>query len=88
MILKSVIELCWRLYQNGKAYANNQYVIKQDMEIKMKLLFADALRQRYYESKKLDDFGRPDYSFISPLIEVKRFDLVDNEEYRFKRCDT
>ncbi len=88
MILKSVIELCWRLYQNGKAYANNQYVIKQDMEIKMKLLFADALRQRYYESKKLDDFGRPDYSFISPLLEVKRFDLVDNEEYRFKRCDT
>jgi len=59
MILKSVIELCWRFYQNGRAYANNQYVLKEDMEQKAKLLFADALRQRYYESKKLDEFGRP-----------------------------
>jgi len=87
MILKSVIELCWRLYQNGRAYANNQYVLKEDMEQKAKLLFSDALRQRYYESKKLDEFGRPDFSFVSPLLEIKRFELKDVEDYNHRRCD-
>lgn len=82
MILKNIIELTWRLYQNGRAYANNQYVLKQDIEQKAKLLFADAIRQRFYESRKLDDFGRPDWSFISPLLEIHRFELEDKDGFR------
>jgi len=87
MILKSVIELTWRLYQEGRAYANNQNIIKQDVEQKAKLLFADAIRQRYYESRKMDDYGRPDWSFVSPILEVKRFELVTDDEKRYRRCD-
>ncbi len=35
----------------------------------------------------MDEFLRPDYSFVSPLLEVKRFNLTDNEDRRLKRCD-
>jgi hypothetical protein len=88
MKLKTLREIVWRLYQNGKAQANNQNLIKADIEQKVKLLFADAMRQRYYESKKLDEFGRPDYSFSSPILQIKRFTLSDaKEQGGFRRCD-
>jgi hypothetical protein len=35
------------------------------------------MRQKYIESKKLDGYGNPDYSFISPLLDIKRFTLSD-----------
>lgn len=88
MKLKILREIVWRLYQNGKAQANNQNLIKADIEQKVKLLFADAMRQRYYESRKLDEFGRADYSFSSPILQIKRFKLSDaNEQGSFRRCD-
>jgi hypothetical protein len=88
MKLKSLTELTWRFYQAGKAYANNQTLLKSDIEQKIKLLFADAMRQRYYESRKLDEFGRPDYAFLSPILDIKRFALSDEQpQGGFRRCD-
>jgi hypothetical protein len=87
MRISSLTELTWRLYQNGKAFANKQNIIKADIQQKVKLLFADAIRQRYYESKKLDEFGQPDYSFTSPILDIKRFPLSDEGEQVFRRCN-
>ena len=87
MKISSLTELTWRLYQNGKAFANKQNIIKADIQQKVKLLFADAIRQRYYESKKLDEFGQPDYSFTSPILDIKRFPLSDEGEQIFRRCN-
>jgi hypothetical protein len=87
MRISSLTELTWRLYQNGKAFANKQNIIKADIQQKVRLLFADAIRQRYYESKKLDEFGQPDYSFTSPILDIKRFPLSDEGEQVFRRCN-
>lgn len=87
MKLKTLRELVWRLYSNGKTQANNQNLTKADIEQKVKLLFADAIRQRYYESKKLDEFGRPDYAFTSPILQIKRFSVSDESQQKFRRCD-
>lgn len=87
MRLKELIELTWRLYQNGKAYATSQFILEQDIEQKCKLLFADAMRQRVYESMKSDEFGRPDYSFVSPILEIKKFLLGETGDLKFRRCD-
>jgi len=87
MRLNRLQEVTWRFYQNGKALANNQSLLKTDIAQKVKLLLADLMRQRYYESKKNDEFLRPDYSFVSPLLEVKRFKLLDKKDHKFRRCD-
>lgn len=87
MKLSVVKEICWRVYQNGKPYANNQQIIKPDILQKCKTLFADIMRQRYYESKAKDEFGRPDYSFSSPVLSVKRYALGEANERSERRCD-
>lgn len=87
MILKQLYEIAWVLYQNGKTNANDQKVRKPDMEQKCKLAFASAIRQLYYESMATDEYRRPDYSFTSPLLEVKRFELTDEVKNGSRRCD-
>lgn len=87
MILKDIKELAWRWYQNGKPQANNQQLLKADMGQKIKLLFADAMRQRYYESMKMDKFNEPDYSFHSPIISVQRFPLSEPDFNGKRRVD-
>lgn len=87
MKLKEVTELGWRFYQQGKAFANKQTFLKADISQKIKLLFADSMRQRYYESKKADEFNQPDYSFSSPVLSVKRFMLSDPDMQGKRRAD-
>jgi len=87
MIIKDIRELCWRWYQNGKPQANNQQLLKADIGQKVKLLFADAMRQRYYESMAADQFRKPDYSFVSPILSVKRFALGEPDFKGKRRAD-
>lgn len=87
MTLKALTELTWRLYQNGRAYANNQHVLKPDIEQKCKLELAKLIRQMYYESMATDEFRRPDYSFTSPILASKSFELTDLNDNGFRRCD-
>lgn len=84
MIIKELQELVWRWYELGKPQANNQTLIKADMGQKIKMLFADAMRQRYYESMAADQYRQPDYSFVSPILNVKRFELGE-PDYKGKR---
>lgn len=87
MRLIELKELSWRLYQSGKAMANNQQLLKSDFGQKIKVLFSDLMRQRFYDSKKSDEFGRPDYAFVSPILNVKRFDLGDPDINHKRRAD-
>lgn len=87
MRLSTVSEIVWRFYQNGKVLANNQKLLEADITQKCKVLFSDAMRQRYYDSMKGDEFGRPDYSFSSPVLDIKRFDLSSEEVNGARRAD-
>lgn len=87
MRLNELTELTWRLYQNGKAYATSQSLLKPDIEQKCKILFSDAMRQRYYESMQSDEFKRPDYSFVSPILQSRKFKLDDDQGVPYRRCD-
>lgn len=87
MIIKDLQELIWRWYQSGKPQANNQTLLKADLGQKIKLLFADAMRQRYYESMRADQFNQPDYSFTSPILTVNRFTLTESEMTGKRRAD-
>lgn len=87
MTLKNLQEVVWRFYQNGKPQANNQMLLKADIGQKIKLLFADAMRQRYYESMKTDIFNQPDYAFVSPILSVQRFKLGEPEYNGKRRAD-
>lgn len=87
MTLIDLTELIYRWYQSGKVMANNQQLLKADFSQKIKVLFADLIRQRYYESRKADEYNRPDYSFVSPLLNVKRFVLGDPDIKGKRRVD-
>lgn len=87
MRLKDFSEMIWRFYMNGRAMANNQKLVKQDISQKVKTLFADAIRQNWYASKAADEYKQPDYSFTSPLLQVKRFALSDADINGKRRAD-
>jgi len=87
MTIKDLQELVWRWYLNGKPQASNQQLLKADIGQKIKLLFADSMRQRYYESMAADQFRQPDYSFVSPILSVKRFQLGDPDIKGKRRAD-
>jgi hypothetical protein len=87
MRIRQLSELIWRTYQNGTPQASAQKLRQQDITQKIKLLFADAMRQRYYESMSADMFGVPDYSFSSPVLSIKRFDLPEAEMNGRRRAD-
>lgn len=87
MILKELTELNWRWYEKGRPQANNQSLHKQDFSQKIKVLFSDLMRQRYYQSKQADQFNQPDYAFVSPILNVKRFELSDPDINGKRRAD-
>lgn len=72
---------------NGKANSTDQNLRQQDIEQKIKVLCADLMRQRYYESMAADEFRRPDYSFSSPFLAIKRFELTDADMKNMRRAD-
>ena len=53
----------------------------------VKLNFAELVRQQYYNSKKMDEYNRPDYSFVSPILTIKRFNLSDTDSRGMRRAD-
>lgn len=87
MRIEQLVEVCWRWYQNGRAYANDQRLLEADMSQKVKLLFADTMRQRYYESKRSDAYNQADYSFSSPVLSIKRFILSEADIIGKRRVD-
>lgn len=77
MRLSKLTEITWRYYQNGEAKADKQQLTKADIKQQIKMLLGTLVRTRYIESKALDDFKTYDYTFIAPLLAVKRFKLTE-----------
>jgi hypothetical protein len=85
MLLNQITEVAWRFYQNGKALADKQDLTKADIKQELKMLIATEIRTQYIQSKQLSDFERYDYTFVSPLLSVKRFTLTDPLDITGKR---
>lgn len=77
MFLINLTELCFRYYSAGNPDASKLTIRKQDIEQYIKIKFADLMRQRYYESKQGDDFNRPDFTIVSPILSFLRFQLSE-----------
>lgn len=87
MLLSQLTELAWKWYQNGKPQASKQQLIQADIEQKIKTLFASLMRQRYYESMKMDPTGEPDWSISSPILSVQKFTVGDPGINGMRRID-
>ena len=87
MKIKQVSEVAWSFYSDGRPKATAQTLNKADFGQMVQLAFAEMMRQKYYESKKLDDFNQPDYSFLSPILETKRFKLTEANVIGMRRAD-
>jgi hypothetical protein len=84
MILKSLSELTWREYQNGKGSVKDQTFRQLDIEQKLKLSVANEFRVQFYASKRENQFNEPDYSFFSPLLTIQKFPLPEADNmFRF-----
>lgn len=77
MDIGTLTEVIWRTYQDGKPKGNEQQILKQDITQQVKVVLGGVIRIQYYDSKNKDEYRRPDYSFTSPLLNIKRFELSE-----------
>ena len=87
MKLKSVVDIVWYFYYDGRAKATAQTLDKLDFKQACLLAFADLMRAMFIKSKAADEFNEPDYSFVSPLLTIKRFPLGDANIVGLRRAD-
>lgn len=87
MRIKQVTEVVWQFFNDGRNKATAQTLSKSDIQQACILSFADLSRQQYIKSKSQDENNQPDYSFISPLLEIKRFELTDANYIGMRRAD-
>lgn len=87
MRIKQLGEVVWKFYYDGRAKATAQTLSKADILQMCILSFGEITRQRYYDSKKQDEYNQPDYSFLSPLLTVQRFGLDDANMVGMRRAD-
>jgi hypothetical protein len=80
-------EIVWEFFQKGRAKATGQTLRQPDIAQMIKLNFGNLMRQRYIQSQKLSQFGEADYSFLSPVLAVKRFPLSDPDSRGMRRAD-
>lgn len=75
MKIKQLGEIIFTVYSNGKNTGErlDENTIKQ-----MALLaYGNVMRRKFIESKSLDDWGEADITFISPILDVKEFELPE-----------
>lgn len=87
MTLKTVTDVVWSFYYDGRAKATAQTLDKLDFKQGCLLAFAGLMRAMYVKSKSSDSFNEPDYSFVSPLLTVRRFPLEDLNTRGARRAD-
>lgn len=87
MILKQLTEIIWRIYQDGNADVKTQTFKKPDVSQMAMMGAGSAFRDLYYASKKTSDYNTADYSFISPLLVSKIFDLPESNIIGKRRVD-
>lgn len=94
MILKQLSETAWKLYQDGKPKANDQKLTKADINQMVMTSAANNFRQQYLTSQVMVNgrkvsFSNADseYSFLSPLLSIKRFSLGETNAVGMRRID-
>lgn len=87
MTLKGVTDIVWSFYYDGRGKATAQTLDKADFKQACLLAFADLMRLMFVKSKSSDRFNEPDYSFVSPLLTVKRFELGEPNVVGMRRAD-
>lgn len=75
MTLLHLSEIVWQFYQQGRPSADSQTFGEADILQFLKLSLSNVLRKAYYDSKRLDEYGEPDYALIANFLSIKRFDL-------------
>lgn len=80
-------EVIWEFYSKGRAKATAQTLRRQDIGQMVKLNFGNLMRSRYIQSQKLSTFNEPDYSFLSPVLSIKRFTLSEANMSGMRRAD-
>lgn len=87
MRIKQIGEIAWTYFYDGRPKATAQTLGKEDFSQMCLLAFADIMRNTYYKSKQLDEFNEPDYSFISPILDTRKFTLTEANTVGMRRAD-
>lgn len=87
MTIKQLSEVLYKVYTDGRAKATAMKLTQNDITQMVMLAYGGLLRDRYKESKKLDEFGEPDYSIISPVLDIKEFKLSEANGAGMRRAD-
>jgi hypothetical protein len=87
MIIKQLTEVIWKYYSEGRPKATARTIRESDIQQMVMLAFGNLLRQKWYESKKLDEFGESDYSSVSPLLGTVEFELSEPNTIGMRTAD-
>lgn len=87
MVIKQLAEVTFKFANAGRPKVTAQSIDKASITQMVMLTLGNILRQRYYESKKLSDFGQADYSAISPMLGTIEFKLSDPNTIGMRRAD-
>lgn len=87
MLLSQLSEVAWRFYQDGKAGVKGQLFRRQDIAQKTKIAVAATIRRTLYASKKMEDSGLADESFIDPMLATLDFELGEPDTNGKRRAD-
>lgn len=87
MKIKELSEVVWKYYNDGRPKATGQTISKNDVQEMVQLGFSNLLRQRYYESKKLNEYGQADFSAVSAIVGTIEFTLSEPNTVGMRRAD-
>lgn len=87
MTVNQLEEIVWEFYSKGRPKATAQTLRRADIGQMVKLNFGNLMRSRYIQSQKLSKFNEPDYSFLSPVLSVRRFQLSEANGVGMRRAD-
>lgn len=87
MIIKQLSEVIHKFANAGRPKVTAQTVDKASITQMVMLALGNVLRQRYYESKKLNEYGQADYSAISPILGTIEFQLSEPNTAGMRRAD-
>lgn len=89
MKLKQVSEVVYKFYYDGRPKSTAQTLSPADITQACVLAYAGIMRSKYYdsrnESRKNDERGDADYSFLSPILSVKKFKVGDSNNIGMRR---
>src|ERR1700733_4212377 len=85
MLLGSLAETVWQIYNEGRPKATTRSFSQQDVQQYIKMAVAEVMRILYYNSKRNKD-GNAFY-FVSPLLAIQPFDLSDANLIGMRRAD-